>query len=97
MQCRWVHRRGPWGQVAHEILGDHAVPQRGGRVDATVRSVTSQHLAPGDTLQYLLVDGASSDRTVERALAAAAGSAVNQGAVDVEVVSEPDTGMYDAR
>jgi glycosyltransferase involved in cell wall biosynthesis len=67
-----------------------------GLVDATVRSVTSQHLAPGDTLQYLLVDGASCDRTVERALAAAAGSAVNPGAVDVDVVSEPDTGMYDA-
>jgi glycosyltransferase involved in cell wall biosynthesis len=50
-----------------------------GLVDATVRSVTSQHLAPGDTLHHLLVDGASSDRTVERALAAAAGSAVNPG------------------
>lgn len=52
---------------------------------ATQRAVTSGRVQ----LQYLLCDGASTDETIAEAKRAA-------GDVDLEIISEPDTGMYDA-
>ncbi len=59
-------------------------------IGATVRSVLEQRaVAAGRVeLQYLVVDGASSDGTVGRVRALAGDRA--------EVISEPDAGMYDA-
>jgi glycosyltransferase involved in cell wall biosynthesis len=56
----------------------------------TVRSIVEQNaVLSGDVeLQYVLCDGASSDRTVELAKAA--------GGDAIDVISRPDTGMYDA-
>jgi glycosyltransferase involved in cell wall biosynthesis len=52
---------------------------------ATQRAVTSGRVR----LQYVLCDGASSDDTVGEATRAA-------GDVELEIISEPDQGMYDA-
>ncbi len=59
-------------------------------IGPTLRSVLDQRaVASGRlALQYVVVDGASSDATVERVRALAGDR--------VELVSEPDTGMYDA-
>lgn len=59
-------------------------------VERTVASVVGQSAARSGrvALQYLVVDVASTDRTVELARAA--------GGAGVEVLSEPDAGMYDA-
>lgn len=59
-------------------------------VERTVESVVEQTaLRSGRVaLEYVLVDGASADRTVERARAAGRGL--------VEIVSEPDRSMYEA-
>jgi glycosyltransferase involved in cell wall biosynthesis len=61
-------------------------------IGATMASVLAQSVfADGRaTLQYLVVDGASADATVAEAENAAAG----HGGVDI--LSEPDEGMYDA-
>lgn len=61
-------------------------------IAATMASVLGQSVfADGRaTLQYLVVDGGSADATLDRARKAAAGHA------GVEILSEPDDGMYDA-
>jgi glycosyltransferase involved in cell wall biosynthesis len=60
-------------------------------VGRTVSSIVAQSAIRSGRarLQYLLCDGASTDDTVSVAMAAA-------GDTEVEVVSEPDNGMYDA-
>jgi glycosyltransferase involved in cell wall biosynthesis len=60
-------------------------------VGRTVSSITTQRAVTSGRveLQYVLCDGASSDDTVGEAIRAA-------GDVELEIVSEPDTGMYDA-
>jgi glycosyltransferase involved in cell wall biosynthesis len=61
-----------------------------GKIERTVRSVVSQTtLASGkDELRYLIMDGASTDATVDETRRAGAGK--------VEIRSEPDAGLYDA-
>lgn len=60
-------------------------------VGRTVSSITSQRAVTSGRvrLQYVLCDGASSDDTVGEATRAA-------GDVPIEIISEPDKGMYDA-
>jgi len=60
-------------------------------VGRTVSSIATQRaVATGRVrLQYVLCDGASSDDTVGEAIRAA-------GDVELDVISEPDRGMYDA-
>jgi glycosyltransferase involved in cell wall biosynthesis len=61
----------------------------------TVRSLARQsvlHNASGHELDYILVDGASTDRTVEFARA----EWVEHSNARMRVISEPDAGMYDA-
>lgn len=60
-------------------------------VGRTVSSITTQHaITTGRVrLQYVLCDGASTDDTVGEATRAA-------GDIELEVISEPDNGMYDA-
>jgi glycosyltransferase involved in cell wall biosynthesis len=57
----------------------------------TVESIVNQSAVKSGRLNltYILCDGASTDGTVEAARAASAGAAL-------DVISEPDTGMYDA-
>ena len=61
-----------------------------GKIERTIRSVVSQtSVASGrDELRYLIMDGASTDGTVEEARRA--------GGDSVEIRSEPDSGLYDA-
>jgi len=54
-------------------------------IDATLQSVLSQQ---ADSVEVLVVDGASSDRTVERVM--------SYGDDIDRLVSEPDRGLYDA-
>ena len=60
-------------------------------VGRTVSSITTQRAVTSGRvrLQYVLCDGASSDDTIGEATRAA-------GDVELEVLSEPDQGMYDA-
>lgn len=60
-------------------------------IGRTVSSIVTQSAIRSGRirLQYLLCDGASSDTTVSAATAAA-------GDTELEVLSEPDNGMYDA-
>lgn len=60
-------------------------------VDRTVSSIVTQTAVQSGRvrLQYLLCDGASTDETVSVATTAA-------GDNELEIVSEPDNGMYDA-
>jgi glycosyltransferase involved in cell wall biosynthesis len=62
-----------------------------GLVGRTVTSIVGQSVFRSGRarLQYLLRDGASTDDTVAQAIQAAAPT-------EITVVSEPDTGMYDA-
>jgi glycosyltransferase involved in cell wall biosynthesis len=61
-----------------------------GKIERTIRSILSQtSVASGrDELRYLIIDGASTDATVEEARRA--------GESSVEIRSEPDAGLYDA-
>jgi glycosyltransferase involved in cell wall biosynthesis len=61
-----------------------------GKIGRTIRSILEQtSLAAGrDELRYLILDGASSDDTVEQVRLAGEGR--------VEIRSEPDRGLYDA-
>lgn len=61
-------------------------------ITVTARSITGQILSDGDTLEYIIIDGASTDGTLDSARKAF----VDQENVSLRVVSEPDTGMYDA-
>ena len=58
----------------------------------TIESVLGQSYAP---IEYLVVDGASTDRTVEIAQSYAAAFDAAPGK-SLTIVSEPDKGMYDA-
>lgn len=51
----------------------------------TVESVKSQNF---ESLEHIIIDGASSDATITRARAA--------GRADLRIISEPDKGLYDA-
>ena len=61
-----------------------------GKIARTIRSLLAQtSLASGqDELRYLVLDGASTDTTVDEAREAGGGA--------VEIRSEPDRGLYDA-
>ena len=60
-----------------------------GAIGRTARSVIGQKFRD---FEYLVVDGASSDGTPQEALEATKGS----NDIDVNIVSEPDNGLYDA-
>lgn len=61
-------------------------------IEETAHSVLSQE---GDfSLQYIIIDGDSADGTV--ALAKACGAQYSSSAIDFQIISEPDSGMYDA-
>jgi glycosyltransferase involved in cell wall biosynthesis len=61
-----------------------------GKIERTVRSVVSQTtvVSGRDELRYMIMDGASTDATVDEARRAGEGK--------VEIRSEPDSGLYDA-
>lgn len=62
----------------------------GTKIERTLSSIISQRsvIAGKDTVQCILVDGASTDDTVERA------NSFNDPRI--KIISEPDQGMYDA-
>lgn len=60
-------------------------------IDRTIQSVLSQKMSPKE---YLIIDGASTDSTVEKALAYK--ERFEEMGIRFSVVSEPDKGMYDA-
>ncbi len=62
-------------------------------IAATLNSVLSQ---TGAEIEYLVVDGASTDGTVDLIRAAAERQAAKGGAITMRWISEPDRGLYDA-
>ena len=64
-------------------------------IDRTIESVLAQE--QGDipyTMEYLIIDGASSDSTV--AVAESYMTAMEDRGIDCRIYSEPDAGIYDA-
>ena len=65
-------------------------------IEKTIESVLGQQLEDPALVQleYLIVDGASKDRTVE--IAESFRAALEEKGIDFRVYSEPDKGIYDA-
>ena len=59
-------------------------------LEKTIRSVIGQSY---DNIEYIIVDGASSDRTLEIATQYKAQDSISMG---FDIISEPDSGLYDA-
>lgn len=76
-------------QKHSEKMPEDAVGKISGREDAG-----SGQQENSDSLEYLIIDGASSDRTV--AVAEGYGSAFAAAGVEYRIFSEPDGGIYDA-
>jgi len=55
-------------------------------ISRTIDSIVAQNYS---NLEYIIVDGASSDRTLEIVKG-------YQGEIDIKLISEPDRGLYDA-
>ena len=60
-------------------------------IEKTIRSVLSQDY---DKLEYWIIDGCSTDKTVEKAMQFEEG--FRQKNVEYHIISEPDAGIYDA-
>lgn len=61
-------------------------------IDRTIKSVLAQNY---DNIEYIIIDGASQDNTLER-IENHQGKFIDKFNREIRIVSEPDEGIYDA-
>ena len=61
-------------------------------IDRTIKSVLAQNY---DNIEYIIIDGASQDNTLER-IENYQGKFIDKFNREIRIVSEPDKGIYDA-